>query len=840
MLDKKYNPSEVEKNKYSFWKEKEYFKSGDLSKEPFCIVIPPPNITGTLHLGHALNNSVQDAIIRYKRMQGFDCLWLPGMDHAAIATEAKVVNKLKNEGIDKYELGRDDFLKECWKWSNDHKNLIHKQWETLGVSVDYSKERFTLDEGLNHAVNTVFIDLYNKGMIYRGEKIINWDPIAQTALSNEEVIYQEDKSKLYYLKYHFEDKKGFITVATTRPETIFGDVAVAVNPNDPKNKDLIGKKVYVPIVNRLVPIIGDELVLIDFGTGALKITPAHAPDDFIIGEKHNLEIINCLNPNATLNKYGMHYEGKSAELARKEIEQELKEKDFIVKIEDYLHTVGHSERTNAVVEPYLSKQWFVNMEKMAKDLLNNQKTSNKVEFFPKRFEKILNHWMKNCHDWCISRQLWWGHRIPAWYKDDQIFVGDTPPNEEWIQDNDVLDTWFSSALWPFSTLGWPDKTPDLERYFPTDVLVTAYDIIFFWVARMMFSSLEQMNNRPFKDCIIHGLIRDKNGRKMSKSLGNGINPMDIIEEYGTDSLRHYLSTCGAMGQDIKFDQEKVSSTWNFINKLWNASRFVLMNLDNNYEISNQELALTDKWILTKLNKTIKNVTKHMDKYEFNLAGEVLYSFIWDDFCDNYIELSKNNLDKASTKSILSKVLTNILKMLHPFMPYVTEEIYQKLPTHEESIMISSYPKYQKEEIFNEEEILIDKLIEELTLIRNFKVANNIEKDAFINIKTEDRLLDIFITGLKIKKDNLCETKEGFETYNYTSNLINISFFIEKAKLNKEILEKEIKELEQIINKRKNLLNNENYIKKAPSHIVELDKQKLNEEESKLRNLKNMI
>ena len=575
MLNDKYDFKKVEEGKYDFWLSKNYFECGDKRKEPFSIVIPPPNVTGNLHLGHALDTSLQDVIIRYKKLCGYDTLWLPGMDHAAIATESKVVNKLKSEGIDKYELGREKFLEECWKWKEEHSNNIRNQWKKLGLSLDYRKERFTLDEGLSKAVNTVFVNLYEKGWIYRGKKIINWDPIAMTALSNEEVIYKEENSKLYYLKYKFENSEDYITVATTRPETIFGDVAVAVNDEDEKYKDVIGNNVIVPLVNRVVPIIADSRVLKDFGTGALKITPAHAIDDYEIGITHNLQIINTITPDGHLNENAKPYEGLSLDAAREKIVEDLEKQNLIVKEEAYTHSVGHSERTGATVEPYLSEQWFVKMDELSKNLLENQKTKDKINFIPPRFEKILNHWMEDCHDWCISRQLWWGHRIPVWYKNDEIFVGLEAPKEPgWVQDNDVLDTWFSSALWPFSTLGWPSETEDIKRYFPTNVLVTGYDIIFFWVARMAFTSLEFMGESPFRYCLIHGLIRDKQGRKMSKSLGNGVDPMEMIDKYGADALRFYLTTTGSIGMDLRFDEEKLLSITKFINKLWNASKFV--------------------------------------------------------------------------------------------------------------------------------------------------------------------------------------------------------------------------------------------------------------------------
>ena len=846
MLEKKYDHKQVELNKYDNWKEKGYFKAGnDLARKPFCVVIPPPNVTGNLHLGHALNGAIQDVIIRYKRMDGYDTLWLPGMDHAAIATEAKVVAKLKKQGIDKYELGREKFLDACWDWTYEHKDNIHKQWAKLGLSVDYSKERFTLDEGLNKAVNTVFVKLYEEGLIYRGEKIINWDPIAKTALSNEEVIYKDDKGAFYHLKYFIEDSNDYLEVATTRPETLFGDTAVAVNPSDERYKDLIGKNVILPIVNKKIPIVGDIHADPTFGTGVVKITPAHDPNDFEVGERHNLERIVVMNEDATMNENAGIYKGMTREECREKLVEDLKEKDLLIKIEEMTHSVGHSERTDAVVEPYLSKQWFVKMEDMANDLLECQKDADKkINFFPKNFEKILNHWMENCHDWCISRQLWWGHRIPAWYRNDEVYVGLTEPEGDgWVRDKDVLDTWFSSALWPFSTLGWPDKTEDLERYFPTDALVTAYDIIFFWVARMAFSSLKQMKTRPFKDCIIHGLIRDKQGRKMSKSLGNGIDPMDLIEEYGTDALRFYLTTASAMGTDIRFDTEKVASTWNFINKLWNASRFVLMNIEDFKEedYTLEDLSISDKWILTKLNETIKNVRKNMDRYDFNNVGAILYSFIWDDFCDWYIELAKINMNNT-TKSVLLKVLKDILLMLHPMMPFVTEEIYGMLPIKEyDSIMISEYPKYDKKEIFKDITELQEKIIKDIVAIRNLKANNNITKDCYVVINVNDEYKNIYLSQLKIKEEQLITTDySNMLSSNYKSSLVDITYYYKGSEEDNSKLLDEIKSLEESINRRKKLLSNENYVNKAPKNIVDLDRKKLEEEEDKLAILQEKV
>ena len=839
MLDKKYNHKEVENGKYDAWMKSHLFEAGDKSKEPFTIVIPPPNVTGNLHLGHALNTSIQDTIIRYKKMKGFDTLWLPGMDHAAIATEAKVVNRLKEQGINKYELGREGFLKECWKWTDEHRSNIHKQWETMGLCVDYTRERFTLDSGLNDAVNAVFIKLYNEGLIYRGEKIINWDPVAKTALSNEEVIYEEDAGAFYHIKYFIEGTKDYLDVATTRPETLFGDTAVAVNPEDKRYKDLIGKNVILPIVNKLIPIIGDEHADPEFGTGCVKITPAHDPNDFEVGNRHNLERIIIMNEDATMNELTGKYNGMTREECRSELLKDLEKEDLLISIEKMTHSVGHSERTHAVVEPYLSKQWFVNMKSMSEDLLNAQKSKDKkIHFIPKRFEKILNHWMEDCHDWCISRQLWWGHRIPAWYKDEEVKVQVECPGEGWIQDNDVLDTWFSSALWPFSTLGWPNNTEDLERYFPTDVLVTAYDIIFFWVARMAFSSLKQMNDRPFKDCIIHGLIRDKQGRKMSKSLGNGIDPMDMIDEYGCDALRFYLTTTSAMGMDIRFDTDKVASTWNFINKLWNASRFVLMKLENfkKEDYSLENLNNADKWILTKLNETIASVTKSMDKYEFNNAGSCLYSFIWDDFCDKYIEMSKFS-ETNSTKSTLLYTITCIIKMLHPFMPFVTEEIYSNFEIKDTELLLQSeYPTCNKKQIFKQETKEIDEMLEYVTLFRNKKLENKISNEIEVIDYNKNTLLNKMLKlEDKIVEKPTYKDLLTIELYNYKFDL-----YFDNSKNNeeeKQKIEEEIIKLTSSIERRKKLLSNDNYVNKAPEAIVNKEREDLAKEEHKLEILK---
>ena len=683
-METKYDFKLVEKGKYEFWLNNKTFLAGnDKSKRPFAIVIPPPNVTGNLHIGHAWDTTLQDIIIRYKKLCGFDALWVPGMDHAGIATQAKVDEKLSKMGINPRTLSREDWLKYAWDWKEEYANNIHKQWAKLGLALDYSRERFTLDEGLSKAVRKVFVDLYNKGLIYRGYRIINWDPKAQTALSNEEVIYKDVKGYFYHLKYIIEGTDKYLDVATTRPETLFGDTAVAVNPSDERYKDLIGKNVVLPIVGRLIPIIGDEHADPEFGTGCVKITPAHDPNDYEVGKRHNLKEIICINPDATMNENAGIYQGLSREEAREKLVSDLEKNGLLLSKEEITHNVGHSERTGVMIEPYLSSQWFVKMRPLADRVLENQKNKDtKVNFVPKRYEKTMNHWMEITYDWCISRQLWWGHRIPAWYKGDEIYVGENAPTGEgWVQDEDVLDTWFSSALWPFSTLGWPNKTDDLDRYFPNDVLVTGYDIIPFWVNRMTFQSLEFMNERPFKDCLIHGLIRDKQGRKMSKSLGNGVNPIEVIDKYGCDSLRLFLTTNSAPGMDLRYDEEKVASSWNFINKLWNASRYVIMNTNNLNDNNYKEYNNYDKWILTKYNNVIKQVTKYMDKYEFHNAFNTLYSFIWDDYCSSYIEISKIYLNDTS-KSVLLNILTGIIKMLHPFIPFVTEEIYQNLPFKE--------------------------------------------------------------------------------------------------------------------------------------------------------------
>lgn len=842
MLDKKYDHLMVEKDKYENWKNKGYFTSDDLSKEPFCIVIPPPNVTGKLHLGHAWDTSIQDMIIRYKKMCGFDAIWVPGMDHAGIATQAKIDKKLKSEGIDPRSMDREEWLKVAWAWKEEYAENIHQQWAKLGLALDYSKERFTLDEGLSNAVKKVFVDLYNKGLIYRGERIINWDPQARTALSTEEVIYKDTPGAFYHIKYMIEGSSDeYLEVATTRPETLFGDTAVAVNPEDERYKKYIGKNVVLPILGKLIPVVADEHADMEFGTGVVKITPAHDPNDFEVGNRHNLERIIVINPDGTMNENAGKYNGLDRFECRKELVNDLKEEGLLLEIEEINHNVGYSERTDVMIEPYLSKQWFVKMRPLADRVLENQKNKDtKVNFVPSRYEKIMNHWMEITYDWCISRQLWWGHRIPAWYRGEEVYVGvEAPEGEGWVQDEDVLDTWFSSALWPFSTLGWPEDTEMLRRYYPNNVLVTGYDIIPFWVNRMTFQGLEFLDKRPFKDCLIHGLIRDKQGRKMSKSLGNGIDPMDVIDEYGADSLRFFLTTNTASGMDLRYDEDKVKSTWNFINKVWNAARFVLMKLEDFKEedYTLDSLKEEDKWILTKLNETIKNVRKSMDKYDFNIAGSTLYDFIWSDFCDKYIELSKFYSDNT-TKSVLVRVLTDILKMLHPFMPYVTEEIYSKLPIREaESIMISRYPEYNKKEVFTTN---IDTVLEFITMFRNKKAEfGNIGEYGVIVKINDENTKNIVVNMLKLG-DKIVSEGNGVQV-KYEDLEVDIIYDNSKnLEEEKEKLLKEKENLESSIARREKLLSNENYVARAPKEIVDKERESLEKEKKLLNDILNKL
>ncbi|KZN96452.1 valine--tRNA ligase [Aeribacillus pallidus] len=853
-LSPKYDPKTVEEDRYAFWLEGKFFEAkDDEGKTPFTIVIPPPNVTGKLHLGHAWDTTLQDIITRMKRMQGYDVLWLPGMDHAGIATQAKVEARLREEGKSRYDLGREKFVEETWKWKEEYADHIRKQWAKLGLGLDYTRERFTLDEGLSKAVREVFVSLYKKGLIYRGEYIINWDPVTKTALSDIEVIYKEVKGALYHLKYPLADGSGYIEVATTRPETMLGDTAVAVHPDDDRYKHLIGKTVKLPITGREIPIVADEYVDMEFGSGAVKITPAHDPNDFEIGNRHNLERILVMNEDGTMNEKAGKYEGMDRFECRKQLVKDLQEEGILFKIEEHIHSVGHSERSGAVIEPYLSTQWFVKMKPLAEAALNLQKTEGKVHFIPERFEKTYLHWLENIRDWCISRQLWWGHRIPAWYHKEtgEVYVDHEPPKdiENWEQDPDVLDTWFSSALWPFSTMGWPDKeAKDYKRYYPTDVLVTGYDIIFFWVSRMIFQGLEFTGKRPFKDVLIHGLVRDSEGRKMSKSLGNGVDPMDVIDKYGADSLRYFLATGSSPGQDLRFSFEKVEAVWNFANKIWNASRFVLMNLNGlTYEEIdlNGKKSVVDKWILTRLNETIELVTRLAEKYEFGEAGRVLYNFIWDDFCDWYIEMAKIPLygndeeAKKTTRSILAYVLDQTLRLLHPFMPFITEEIWQHLPHQGESITIASWPVVRQElsdeKAANEMKLLVDVI----RSVRNIRAEVNTpmkkQVDMIIHAHSEEvknqleknrSYLERFCNPSSLTIDTNIEAPDkamtavvsGAEVFLPLEGLINVEEEIKR--LEKE-LEKWNKEVERVQKK----LANEGFIKKAPKEVVEEERAK---------------
>lgn len=844
MLEKKYDHKLVESDKYEKWLEGDFFKSGDMSKEPYCIVIPPPNVTGKLHLGHAWDTSIQDILIRYKRMDGYDALWVPGMDHAGIATQAKVDKKLREMGINPRGISREEWLEHAWAWKDEYADNIHKQWAKMGLSLDYSKERFTLDDGLSRAVRDVFVRLYNEGLIYMGERIINWDPVQMTALSNEEVIYKDIEGAFYHIKYMLEGSDSeYLEVATTRPETLFGDTGVAVNPNDSRYSKFIGKRVVLPILGKLIPIVGDEHADPEFGTGVVKITPAHDPNDFEVGNRHNLERVIVINPDGSMNEHCGKYEGMDRFVCREELIRDLEKDGLLLEVENITHSAPFSERSDALVEPYLSKQWFVKMRELADRVLENQKNvDTKVNFVPERYEKIMNHWMEITYDWCISRQLWWGHRIPAWYRGDEVYVGiDAPLGEGWVQDSDVLDTWFSSALWPFSTLGFPDDTEMFKRYYPNDVLVTGYDIIPFWVNRMTFQGLHFTGKRPFRDCLIHGLIRDKIGRKMSKSLGNGVDPMDVIDKYGCDSLRFFLTTNSASGMDLRYDEEKVASTWNFVNKLWNASRFVLMNIGdltrNSYTFSN--LSDSDKWILGKLNRVILNVRKHLDSYDFNVVGSTLYAFIWDDFCDWYIEFSKGNMNDT-TKSVLYRVLMDIIKMLHPFMPYVTEEIYGAMPFRDkESIMIDSYPVYDRDMDFASD---FDRVTEFISKVRNVKQERGIPKDSLVFFKGEHR--DIILRMLKVSDDALVSesAKDGdgilIGLYDFS-----IKYLFDTSKSKEEEIESAkalIEKLKGSIERRKKLLSNENYVNKAPSAVVEKERMDLAKEEEEIKRLMERI
>ena len=855
-MSSKFQPQEVEAGKYQWWVDSGVFHPNeDPNAEPYSIVIPPPNVTGKLHLGHAWDVTLQDMIIRQKRMQGFDTLWLPGMDHAGIATQAKVEEKLRGEGLSRYDLGREKFLEQTWEWKEEYASHIREQWAKMGISVDYRRERFTLDKGLSDAVKKVFVTLYEKGLIYRGEYIINWDPKAKTSLSDIEVIHKDVEGAFYHMNYPLADGSGFLEIATTRPETLLGDTAVAVHPDDERYQALIGKTVILPLVNREIPIIADEYVEQDFGTGVVKITPAHDPNDFEVGNRHNLPRINVMNDDATMNELAGKYEGMDRFAARKAIVKDLEEAGLLVKIEKHLHSVGHSERTDVVVEPRLSKQWFVKMGPLAEQAINAQREEgdNTVNFYPPRFNDAYLRWMENIHDWVISRQLWWGHQIPAWYHKEtgEVYVGMEAPSdsENWTQDPDVLDTWFSSALWPFSTMGWPDEdAADYKRYYPTNTLVTGYDILTFWVSRMMFQGLEFTGKRPFKNVLIHGLIRDSQGRKMSKSLGNGVDPMEVIEQYGADALRWFLANGSAPGQDVRYSTDKMDAAWNFINKIWNASRYALMNVGDltadQVDVTGEK-TLADKWILTRLNQTIGKVTELFEKFEFGEAGRLLYRFIWDDFCDWYIEMSKETLAgddeaaKLTTRSILVYVLDNTLRLLHPIMPFVTEEIWQSVPHVGESLVVATYPTVHPEQMdekaAEEMEFLMD-FIRSVRTVRNemntplSKPINIIAKvsDAahYAILKENESYIarfsnpEEFVYGEDVEapSDAVTSVITGAEIYLPLAGLINIEDEIAR-------LEKEAEKLQQEVDRVEKKLSNEKFVAKAPAAVVEAERAK---------------
>ena len=846
-LAKQYDPKNVEDRIYKFWLDGNYFHAKcDPEKKPYTIVIPPPNITGQLHMGHALDNTLQDILIRFRRMQGYDTLWLPGTDHASIATEAKIVEAMRAEGITKEDLGREGFLERAWEWKEKFGGRIIEQLKKMGSSCDWERERFTLDEGYSKAVKEVFVNLYNKGLIYRGERIVNWCPHCLTSISDAEVEYEDQAGHFWHVKYPLKDGSGYVEIATTRPETMLGDTAVAVHPDDERYKDIVGKTLILPIVHREIPVIADSYVEMDFGTGCVKITPAHDPNDFEVGLRHNLEVIDTFTDDAHIKDEWGKYGGMTLKEARKAIVEDLEKEGVLLKTEDYSHNVGVCYRCHSNIEPKVSKQWFVKMEPLAKPAIECVK-SGKTKFVPDRFDKVYYHWMENIKDWCISRQLWWGHRIPAWYCDDcdEIIVSKDVPevcpkcgSKHLTQDPDTLDTWFSSALWPFSTLGWPDNTPELQHYFPTNTLVTGYDIIFFWVARMIFSACENMNDRPFDTVFIHGIVRDAQGRKMSKSLGNGIDPLIVIDQYGADALRFTLATGNSPGNDMRFSDEKVGASRNFANKLWNAARFILMNLGDDEKAPHipDELALEDKWILSLFNRLTKEVTENLEKFELGMAVQKLYDFIWDIFCDWYIEISKirlnsdNEKEKQTARDMLVYIMSNTLKLLHPFMPFITEEIWQTLPHEGESIMISDFTVYNEAYSFDVEEQEMNRIMEAIRAIRNRRAEMNVppSKKAKYYIATayKDtfRKAGIFMQRLASCSeaeigdsfeidDAVCIVTADAKIYVPMGDLVD--FEAEIARLSKE-KEKVLKDLEFIDKK----LNNENFVAKAPAAVVE--------------------
>lgn len=869
-LAPKYDPKEVEQGRYQKWLDQDLFKpSGDKKAHPYSIVIPPPNVTGKLHLGHAWDTAIQDTLIRLKRMQGYDTLYLPGMDHAGIATQAKVEAKLRKQGKDRHEMGREAFVKQVWDWKDEYAAIIKSQWAKLGLSLDYSRERFTLDKGLSKAVRRVFVQLYNEGLIYRGEYIINWDPELQTALSDIEVVHQDDKGAFYHIKYPFVDGSGFVEIATTRPETMFGDTAVAVAPGDERYKDIVGKELILPIVGRHIPIIEDQHVDPEFGTGLVKITPAHDPNDFLVGNRHNLKRINVMNDDGTMNENAGKYEGMDRFACREALVKDLKEQGYLIKVKPIVHSVGHSERSGVQVEPRLSTQWFVKMKPLADKVLENQKTAGKVNFVPKRFEQTLNHWMEDVHDWVISRQLWWGHRIPAWYnkKTGEIYVGEEAPKdiENWKQDPDVLDTWFSSALWPFSTLGWPDEdSADFKRYFPTNALVTGYDIIFFWVSRMIFQSLHFTHKRPFNDVVLHGLIRDEQGRKMSKSLGNGVDPMDVIDQYGADALRWFLLNGTAPGQDTRYNPKQLASAWNFINKIWNAARFVIMNLPEDAQPAHMpdtaKFDLADGWIFDRLNHTVSEVIRLFDDYQFGEAGRELYNFIWNDFCDWYIEMAKVALNGADTELKTRKqnnliwILDQILRLLHPIMPFVTEKLWLSMPHEGKSIMVAKYPTPHSEFVNDQARRDMAFLIEIIKAVRNIRMEVNapLSSPIDIMIQLEDSNNERILTENEEYVKNFLHPKNltiaanitapklaktaviaGAQIFVPLADLVNIDDEIKR-------MTKEEKDLQAEVERSTKKLNNQGFVAHAPEAVINKEKAKKADYENQLQNVQERI
>lgn len=862
-LAKQYNPAEVEDRTYKFWCDNKYFHAEvDKTKKPYTIVIPPPNITGQLHMGHALDNTLQDILIRWRRMQGYDALWLPGTDHASIATEAKIVEAMRKEGVTKEEIGRDEFLKRAWAWKDQYGSRIIEQLKKMGSSCDWDRERFTMDEGCSKAVKEVFVNLYNKGLIYQGKRMVNWCPHCRTTISDAEVEYEDQAGHFWHLRYPFKDGSGYVELATTRPETMLGDTAVAVNPNDERYKDIIGKTLILPIVHREIPVVADEYVDIEFGTGVVKITPAHDPNDYEVGLRHNLEIIDVMTDDGHIAEGWGKYSGMDRYECRKEIVKDLEAEGALIKIEDYSHNVGTCYRCHSTIEPRLSKQWFVKMEPLAKPAIDVVK-NGEVKFVPERFSKIYYHWMENIKDWCISRQLWWGHRIPAYYCQD---CGEVIVSKEDVkkcpkcggnhieQDPDTLDTWFSSALWPFSTLGWPDKTPELEYFYPTNTLVTGYDIIFFWVARMIFSAVEHTGKVPFDTVLIHGLVRDAQGRKMSKSLGNGIDPLEVIDEYGADALRFTLATGNSPGNDMRFSDDKVKASRNFANKLWNAARFVLMYLGDDYKFEglSKELALEDKWIISKVNTLAKDVTANLEKFELGVAIQKLYDFIWDVFCDWYIEISKIRLQSGegadTAKAVLVYVLTDILKLLHPFMPFITEEIYQAIPHDTESIMISKWVEYDDALNFAAEEEQVEKIMSAVRAIRNRRAEMNIppSRKAAVFVETQDA--DTFNYGAEfIKRLAYAGDVTVAASFENLGNVVTIitesakiyipmgelvDFEAERKRLEKDLAAAQDKL--DFINKK---LSNPGFVNKAPENVVNKNREDAAKLEEKISGIK---